>query len=146
LTLLVGWQGGYPACKKLSGGCWHGYLSGARCRLAQLMPLPLTVCCFSKIQIVLPFWYRLTRVEKELLNGCVCVCLLLCICAQLFLNLASQVLKARETQYQEESSLQQRKLSSMRIRPSTQFSHGKKNCCWYANQQICETKWSCSIL
>jgi len=32
LTLLVGWQEGHPACKKL--GCWHGYLSGARCRLA----------------------------------------------------------------------------------------------------------------
>ena len=34
LTLLVGWQEGHPACKKLSGGCWCGYLSGARCRLA----------------------------------------------------------------------------------------------------------------
>ena len=34
LTLLVGWQEGHPACKKLSGGYWHGYLSGARCRLA----------------------------------------------------------------------------------------------------------------
>jgi len=34
LTLLVGRQEGHPACKKLSGGCWHGYLSGARCRLA----------------------------------------------------------------------------------------------------------------
>jgi len=33
LTLLVGRQEGHPACKKLSG-CWHGYLSGARCRLA----------------------------------------------------------------------------------------------------------------
>ena len=33
-------------------GCWRGYLSGASCRLhmAQLMPLPLTVSCFSKIQ------------------------------------------------------------------------------------------------
>ena len=33
--------------------CWRGCLSGARCRLAyaQLMPLPLTVSCFSKIQI-----------------------------------------------------------------------------------------------
>jgi len=33
--------------------CWHGYLSGAKCRLAyiaQLMPLSLTVSCFSKIQ------------------------------------------------------------------------------------------------
>ena len=35
LTLLVGRQVGHPACKKLSGGVlWHGYLSGARCRLA----------------------------------------------------------------------------------------------------------------
>ena len=34
-TLLVGWQEGHPACKKLSGGeCWRGYLSGARCRFA----------------------------------------------------------------------------------------------------------------
>jgi len=42
----------------------------------RLMPLPLTVSCFSKIQISLPFWYRLTRVvpEKGPLNGCVCVC------------------------------------------------------------------------
>jgi len=34
LTLLVGRQEGHPACKTLSGGCWRGYLSGARCRLA----------------------------------------------------------------------------------------------------------------
>jgi len=33
LTLLVGRQEGHPACKKLSGGV-HGYLPGARCRLA----------------------------------------------------------------------------------------------------------------
>jgi len=49
---------------------------GADMHMAQLMPLPLTVSCFSKIQIALPFWYRLTRVvpEKGPLNGCVCVC------------------------------------------------------------------------
>jgi len=48
---------------------------GADLHTAQLMPLPLTVSCFSKIQIVLPFWYRLTWVvlEKGPLNGCVCV-------------------------------------------------------------------------
>jgi len=34
-------------------GCWHGYLSGARC--IQLMPLPLTVSCFSKIQTSFTF-------------------------------------------------------------------------------------------
>ena len=39
--------------------------------MALLMPLPLTVSCFSKM--VLPFWYWLTRVvlEKGPLNGCV---------------------------------------------------------------------------
>ena len=49
---------------------------GADLHMAQLMPLLLTVSCFSKIQIGLPFWYRLTRVVpgKGLLNGCVCVC------------------------------------------------------------------------
>ena len=34
LTLLVGRQEGHPACKKLSGGCWRGNMSEARCRLA----------------------------------------------------------------------------------------------------------------
>ena len=34
LTLLVRWQVGHPACKKRVVGCWHGCLSGARCRLA----------------------------------------------------------------------------------------------------------------
>jgi len=34
-------------------GCWRGYLleRGADLHMAQLMPLPLTVSCFSKIQI-----------------------------------------------------------------------------------------------
>jgi len=49
---------------------------GADLHVAQLMPLPLAVSCFSKIQMVLPFWYRLTRVvsEKGPLKVCVCVC------------------------------------------------------------------------
>ena len=49
---------------------------GADLHTAQLMPLPLTVSCFSKTQIGLPVWYRLTWVvpEKELLNACVCMC------------------------------------------------------------------------
>jgi len=46
---------------------------GADLHMAQLMPLPLTVSCFSKIQIGFTFCYPLTRVvpEKERLNGCV---------------------------------------------------------------------------
>ena len=49
---------------------------GADLHTTQLMSLPLTVSCFSEIQIGLPFWYQLTRVvpEKGPLNGCVCVC------------------------------------------------------------------------
>jgi len=31
LTLLVGRQEGHPACKNSVVGCWHGYLTGARC-------------------------------------------------------------------------------------------------------------------
>jgi len=58
LTLLVGRQEGHPACKKTE---WWGagmviYLE--RCadlHMAQLMSLPLTVSCFSKIQIGFTF-------------------------------------------------------------------------------------------
>ena len=55
LTLLVGWQKGHPACKNTE---WWGVgmviclERGADLHLAQLMPLPLTVSCFSKIPIV----------------------------------------------------------------------------------------------
>ena len=39
---------------------------GADLHTDQLVPLPLTVSCFSKIQIVvLPFWYRLTWVVPD---------------------------------------------------------------------------------
>jgi len=37
-------------------GCWHGYLErGAGFHMAQLLPLPLTISCFSKIQIGFTF-------------------------------------------------------------------------------------------
>ena len=53
--LLVGRQEGHPACKKVSGGVGAGVVicleRGADLHSAQqLMPLPLTVSCFSKIQ------------------------------------------------------------------------------------------------
>jgi len=56
--LLVGWQEGHPACKKTE---WWGAgvvicpEQGADLYMAQLMPLPLTVSCFSKIQIGFTF-------------------------------------------------------------------------------------------
>ena len=74
--LFVGWQEGHPACKKTE---WWGtgvvicLEQGADLHIAQLMPLPLAVSCFSKIQIVLFLFYRLTWVvpEKGPLNECV---------------------------------------------------------------------------
>jgi len=54
LTLLVGWWEGHPACEKTEwwGACVViGLKRGADLHTAQLMPLPLTVSCFSKIQI-----------------------------------------------------------------------------------------------
>jgi len=71
--LLVGRQEGRPACKKTE---WWGagvviYLErGADLHMSKLMPLPLTVSCFS-IRLVFPFWHRLTWVvpDKGPLNG-----------------------------------------------------------------------------
>ena len=53
----VGGRKGIRPVKNWVVRCWHGYLSGARCRLAcaQLRPLPLTVSCFSTIQIGFTF-------------------------------------------------------------------------------------------
>jgi len=44
--------------------------------MAQLMPLPLTVSCFSKIQISFTFLVPAHPGShaKRPLNGCVCVC------------------------------------------------------------------------
>jgi len=54
---------------------------GADLHMAQLMPLPLTVSVKSRL--VLPFWYRLTRVvpEKGRKTG-VCVCVRVCVNSQ----------------------------------------------------------------
>ena len=54
---------------------------GADLHMAQLMPLPLTVSCFSKIQIGFTFLVpaRLGSPGKGPLNGCVCVCVCVCM-------------------------------------------------------------------
>jgi len=54
LTLLAGRQEGHPACKKTGGVlAWLSVWSEVRdLHMVQLMPLPLTVSCFSKIQIL----------------------------------------------------------------------------------------------
>jgi len=72
----LGGRKGIRPVKKLSGGL----LSGARC-MAQLMPLPLTVSCFSKIQIGFTFLVPAdpgSPGKRAVKRVCVCVCV--CVC------------------------------------------------------------------
>jgi len=79
LTLLVGWQEGHLACKKTE---WWGVgvitclKQGAHLHMAQLMPLPLTVSCFSKIQIGFAFLVPAhpgSPGQRAVKRVCVCV-------------------------------------------------------------------------
>ena len=79
LTLLVGWQEGHPACKKTE--CWGACVvvcleRGADLYMAQLMPLPPTVSCFSEIQIGFSFLvpdHPGSPGERAVKRVCVCV-------------------------------------------------------------------------
>ena len=78
LTLLVGRQEGHPACKKLEwwgAGVVISLERDADLHMAQLMPLPLIVSCFSKIQIGFTILVPAHPGSpgKGPLNGCVCV-------------------------------------------------------------------------
>jgi len=54
---LGGRKGIWPVKTRVVG-CWRGCLGrGADLHVAQLMPLPLTVTCFSKIQIGFDGWF-----------------------------------------------------------------------------------------
>ena len=77
--LLVGRQEGHLACKKTD---WWGagmvicLERGANLHMAQLMPLPLTVSCFSKIQIGFTFLvlaHRGNPGKRAVKRVCVCV-------------------------------------------------------------------------
>ena len=80
LTLLVWQQEGHPACKKLSDGGAGVVIClelGADLHLAQLMPLPLTVSCFSKIQIGFAFLVPAhpgSPGKRAVKRVCVCWC------------------------------------------------------------------------
>jgi len=82
--LLVGQQEGHPAYKKTN---WWGVgmvvclERGADMHMAQLMPLPLTVSCFSKIQIGSTFLVPAhpgSPGKRTVKRVCVCVCV--CVC------------------------------------------------------------------
>jgi len=82
LTLLVGRQEGHPACTKNE---WWGagvticLERGADLHTAQLMTLPLTVSCFSKIQFgfafLVPVHHPGSLGKSAVKQVCVCVLL-----------------------------------------------------------------------
>ena len=80
LTLLVGRQEGHPACKKTE---WWGagvVICLEQCadlHIAQLIPLPRTVSCFTKIQIGFTFLVPAhlgSPGQRAVKRVCVCVC------------------------------------------------------------------------
>ena len=75
------WLGGRKGIRPVKNERWGAGVViclewGADLHMSQLMPLPLTVSCFSKIQIGFTFLVpaHLGIPEKGPLNGCVCVC------------------------------------------------------------------------
>ena len=79
----LGGRKGIQPVKNWAVGCWRGYFSGATCRfhMAQLMPLPLTVSCFSTIQIGFTFLVpaHLGSPGQKAVTMGVCVCVM-CWC------------------------------------------------------------------
>ena len=79
LTLMVGWQEGHPACKKTErwgAGMVICLERGAYLHMAQLIPLPLTVSCFSEIQIGFTFLVPAhpgSPGQRAIKRVCVCV-------------------------------------------------------------------------
>ena len=77
----LGGRKGIRPVKNWAVGCWHGYLFGARCRLAcgpadAIGPLPLAVSCFSKIQIGFTFLVPAhpgSPGKRAIKRVCVCV-------------------------------------------------------------------------
>ena len=85
LTLLVGWQEGHPACKKLSGGvlAWLFVWSEMQtCIWPSWCHCHSLTLCFSKIQIGFTFLVPADpgsprKRAVKLKRVCVCVCMLL---------------------------------------------------------------------
>ena len=80
LTLLVGRQEGHPACKKTEW--WDAGMvicleRDADLHMAQLMPWPLSVSCFGKIQIGFTFLVLAdpgSPGQSAIKRVCVCLC------------------------------------------------------------------------
>jgi len=86
-SVLVGRQEGHLACKKTEWW-WVGMVicleQGADLHTAQLMPLPLTVSCFSKIQIGFTFLVlaHLGRPGERAVKRVCCETLGMCVLCQ----------------------------------------------------------------
>jgi len=85
LTLLVGRHQGHPTCKKTE---WWGagvvvcLEQGADLHMAQLMPLSLTVSCFTKIRIGFTFLvpaHLASPGKKAVKQACVRACVRACV-------------------------------------------------------------------
>jgi len=79
------WLGGRKGIQPVKTEWWGAVCleRGADLHMAQLMPLPLTVSCFTKIQIGFTFVVpaHLGSPDKGPLNRCVRVCVcVLCVC------------------------------------------------------------------
>jgi len=80
LMLLVGRQEGHPVCKK--NECWGAGVAiclehSADLHIAQLISLPLTISCFSKIQIGFTFLVPAhpgSPGQRAVKWVCMCVC------------------------------------------------------------------------
>jgi len=82
LTLLVWRQEGHPACKKTEWGV-GAVISvgrGADLHMAQLMPLSLTVSCFSKIRLILVVAPLGNPGQSPEGHKCQIKCVCVCVC------------------------------------------------------------------
>ena len=78
----VGYRRGRKAIRPVKTECWGASMficleRGAELHMAQLMPLPLTVFCFSKIQVgstSLVLAHLGSPGQKAVKRVCVCVC------------------------------------------------------------------------
>ena len=99
LMLLVGWQEGHPACKKTewwSDGVVICLERGADLHMAQLMLLPLTVSCFSKIHIGFTFLVPAhlgSPAQSVVKQVCECVplCVSISLCLPLYVSISLSV-------------------------------------------------------
>jgi len=100
LTLLVGRQERHPACKKTEqwgAGMVICLERGADLHMAQLMPLPVTVSCFSKIQIGFTFLVPAhpgSPGQRAVKRVCVCV-----VCCFLYVILVVKLCTFESTLY-----------------------------------------------